>query len=57
MTGSDLFFATPPTKPCATGATAQTPAPPVATRAAKKPIILDMGEASREQGFRMNGCR
>ena len=24
----------------------------------KKPaIILDMGEASREQGFRMNGCR
>lgn len=24
----------------------------------KKPaVILDMGEASREQGFRMNGCR
>lgn len=23
----------------------------------KAPIILDMGEASREQGFRMNGCR
>ena len=24
----------------------------------KKPaVVLDMGEASREQGFRMNGCR
>ena len=25
---------------------------------AKKPaMVLDMGEASREQGFRLNGCR
>lgn len=23
----------------------------------KAPIVLDMGEASREQGFRLNGCR
>ena len=23
----------------------------------KAAIILDMGEASREQGFRLNGCR
>jgi hypothetical protein len=23
----------------------------------KKPVPLDMGEASREQGFRLNGCR
>lgn len=23
----------------------------------KQAIVLDMGEASREQGFRMNGCR
>lgn len=23
----------------------------------KVAIILDMGEASREQGFRLNGCR
>ncbi len=24
----------------------------------KKPaVVLDMGEASREQGFRLNGCR
>ena len=23
----------------------------------KKAVVLDMGEASREQGFRMNGCR
>lgn len=25
---------------------------------AKKPVlVLDMGEASREEGFRLNGCR
>lgn len=23
----------------------------------RRPVILDMGEASREQGFRLNGCR
>ena len=23
----------------------------------KQAVVLDMGEASREQGFRMNGCR
>ena len=23
----------------------------------KQAVILDMGEASREQGFRLNGCR
>ena len=23
----------------------------------KRAVILDMGEASREQGFRLNGCR
>jgi len=23
----------------------------------KAAVVLDMGEASREQGFRMNGCR
>ena len=23
----------------------------------KRPVILDMGEASREQGFMLNGCR
>ena len=23
----------------------------------RRPMILDMGEASREQGFRLNGCR
>lgn len=24
---------------------------------AKEPVVLDMGEASRLQGFRQNGCR
>lgn len=23
----------------------------------KSPMVLDMGEASREEGFRLNGCR
>ena len=23
----------------------------------KAPVVLDMGEASREQGFLLNGCR
>ena len=23
----------------------------------KQSVVLDMGEASREQGFRLNGCR
>ena len=23
----------------------------------KQAVVLDMGEASREQGFRLNGCR
>lgn len=23
----------------------------------KTPVVLDMGEASREEGFRLNGCR
>jgi hypothetical protein len=23
----------------------------------RRPVVLDMGEASREQGFRLNGCR
>jgi len=26
-------------------------------RAPVKAVVLDMGEASREQGFRLNGCR
>jgi hypothetical protein len=26
-------------------------------RCTKAPIVLDMGEASREQGFLLNGCR
>jgi hypothetical protein len=31
---------------------------PVSDRpAVKPPVVLDMGEASREEGFRLNGCR
>lgn len=35
----------------------KTPEKPAAFMAQKRPVVLDMGEASREQGFRMNGCR
>jgi hypothetical protein len=31
--------------------------PVSAEPATKRPVILDMGEASREEGFRLNGCR
>jgi hypothetical protein len=30
---------------------------PADTLIRKRAIVLDMGEASREQGFRLNGCR
>jgi hypothetical protein len=31
---------------------------PVGAAPATKPaVVLDMGEASREEGFRLNGCR
>jgi hypothetical protein len=62
MTGNDALFAPPPsktaTKAISTGATARPPfmaAPQVSEK--KKPVVLDMGEASREQGFRLYGCR
>ena len=37
----------------------KTPASPAKKQPESRPaaMILDMGEASREQGFRMNGCR
>jgi hypothetical protein len=37
----------PASKPA--GPDADQPTPPL--------VVLDMGEASREQGFRLNGCR
>lgn len=30
---------------------------PDEAQAKKRAIVLDMGEASREEGFRLNGCR
>ncbi len=56
MSWGEMAFAEPENK-------ALDKAPPRRIRApadalVKKPaIILDMGEASREQGFRLNGCR
>ena len=37
----------------------KTPASPAKKQPESRPaaMILDMGEASREQGFRINGCR
>ena len=46
-------MAEPDCKPAIAGAAVET-----AERLIKKgPVALDMGEASREQGFRLNGCR
>ena len=40
-------------KPIFTGIAGDTPERLIRRR----PVVLDMGEASREQGFRLNGCR
>ena len=54
MTGNDLMFAVP-SKTTAAGLSSR--APVAAPQTNKPATILDMGEASREQGFRLNGCR
>ena len=55
MPDSDTIFAFPSRKPGAakdpSGKYSQ------AERANEDSLILDMGEASREQGFRLYGCR
>lgn len=43
-------------KPAANAAVAAKKDRPLMFRDAG-PVVLDMGEASREQGFRQNGCR
>lgn len=57
MTDNDVMFAPPPTSTTAPAATAETPFIAAPQRPATEPVVLDMGEASREQGFRLNGCR
>ena len=57
MTGNKLMFATPPAKAKTTDATVRSPEVKSQSRPAEDTIVLDMGEASREQGFRLNGCR
>ena len=57
MTGNDAMIALPPLKPTTPAATATPPEPFMLARPQEKPVVLDMGEASREQGFRLNGCR
>lgn len=55
MSDNTTIFAFPPSKP-----EAKIDQAPVAVEGSsiKKPaMVLDMGEASREQGFRLNGCR
>jgi hypothetical protein len=57
MTRNDFMFAPPPAKPASPDATAHPPEKASATKPTCDPVVLDMGEASREQGFRINGCR
>ena len=56
MTGNDVMIALPPLK--TTAPAAKTPPESfMLARPQEKPVVLDMGEASREEGFRLNGCR
>ena len=57
MTDHDVMFAPPPTRTSAPAVKAETPFMAAPQPPAKDPLVLDMGEASREQGFRLNGCR
>lgn len=56
MSTTDSIFAFPPAQ--AGGAKSVPPQRPAAAERCKeaKPV-LDMGEASREEGFRLYGCR
>ncbi len=49
MTDNQMMFNQPETRS----------KPPLASKLTSKrqPVVLDMGEGSREQGFRQNGCR
>lgn len=57
MTDHDVMIAPTTTRTPAPAATVEPPfiAAPQPTETPS--VILDMGEASREQGFRLNGCR
>lgn len=54
MTEKDFMFAT---RPSPSSTTTQPLAEKQEQAPAKTPVVLDMGEASREQGFRLHGCR
>lgn len=57
MTDNDVMFAPPPTKSTDPATPVEPPFIAAPQQPANKSVVLDMGEASREQGFRLNGCR
>jgi len=57
MTSGDTMMAEPPQIFRAKTPPSTTPAAIEAPVRNDPPVTLDMGEASREQGFRLNGCR
>lgn len=57
MTDHDVMTAPTTTTPPARAETVEPPFIAAPQPTATRPVILDMGEESREQGFRLNGCR
>jgi hypothetical protein len=57
MIDTDVMVTPPPTTTPPPAAKVDAPFMAAPKQPEKKPVPLDMGEASREQGFRLNGCR
>jgi hypothetical protein len=56
MAGNDMLFSFGKPKPRRSTAARETVAHAESCSTAET-VVLDMGEASREEGFRQNGCR
>lgn len=57
MTGTEKLFEIRHPKPAQAIEPTPKGARPLMFRHASPVVVLDMGEASREEGFRLNGCR
>ena len=57
MAGNDSIFAFSTPKPRRSETMRTAPAQAVPQQCDEHDVVLDMGEASRLEGFRQNGCR
>jgi len=57
MAGNDSIFAFSTPKPRRSETLRTAPAQAVPQQCDEHDVVLDMGEASRLEGFRQNGCR